>query len=72
MASADGIGWQHAGGCALPVNPQLRTCHGAPADFRLCANNGREQMQQDVLDHLLKVRWQHSGRPSGEWPEAPQ
>jgi hypothetical protein len=25
MASADGRGWRHAGGCGLPVNPQLRT-----------------------------------------------
>jgi len=26
-------------GWGRPVNPQLRTYHGAPANFRLCATN---------------------------------
>jgi hypothetical protein len=49
MASADGRGWRHAGGCGLRVNRQLRTSHGAPADYRLSA---REQ----TLSKCNKVR----------------
>jgi len=29
-----------------PVNPQVPTRPGAPANFRLCANNGPKQVQQ--------------------------
>src|SRR5262245_36021566 len=30
----------------LPINPQLRTCPGASANFRLCANSRPEHVQQ--------------------------
>jgi len=65
-----------------PVNPQVRTCPGAPANFRLCAKTGREQLQQDVLTEFLlaglhggQVRGlfapknaQRSGKPIGASP----
>jgi ABC transporter substrate binding protein len=31
-----------------PVNPQVRTCSGAPANFRLCARSGPEHAQHNM------------------------
>jgi len=40
-----------AGGAAVrPVNPQVRTFPGGPANFRLCATFCREQLQQGPLN----------------------
>src|SRR5262245_19396379 len=47
----------------VPVYPQVRTSPGAPANFRLCAKNGPEQVQErtTLLDHLVGVREQTGG-----------
>jgi hypothetical protein len=38
-----------------PLLSQLRACPGVVRRVTLSANNGREQMQQEVLNHFLKA-----------------